>query len=291
MANLYNVPTQNSIQRVLANTLTDSETSTITFSVSVSGILQASAEIPGILVVDRIDVNGNLTPNNVEYISYTGVSGSTVTGLTRGLAGTTAKGHSIGAVVEFVPDVTWANGINDVITVGHNADGTHKTLAGISLVSVTINNSVLNGITLAGNSLASVNLTNSQITSSNIANSSLVSITTVNRAYIPVEQKYIAPITDGNFTINFDLSTSNIFNLTLGTTRTLSVSNPAEGQAFILRLGQNATGSAGVNWFSTIKWAGGTAPTLTSTASKTDVFGFLCTASGFYDGFVVGQNL
>jgi len=71
MANLYNVPLQNSIQRVLANTLDAGETSTITFSVSVSSVLQASADIPGILVIDRIDSNGNLTPTNVEYISFT----------------------------------------------------------------------------------------------------------------------------------------------------------------------------------------------------------------------------
>jgi hypothetical protein len=38
-------------------------------------------------------------------------------------------------------------------------------------------------------------------------------------------------------------------------------------------------------------WSGGTAPALTSLASKTDVFGFLCTASGFYDGFTVDKNL
>lgn len=33
------------------------------------------------------------------------------------------------------------------------------------------------------------------------------------------------------------------------------------------------------------------APTLTTTGSKADMFGFVCTASGAYDGFVVGQNI
>lgn len=166
MANLYNVPLQNSIQRVLANTLTDSETSTITFSVSVSSVLQASADIPGILVVDRVDVNGNLTPNNVEYISFTGVSGSTVTGLTRGLGGTTAKGHSIGAVVEFVPDVVWADAINDVFTTEHNADGIHKVIdwnTATDGATVTFDLSVYkkHRVTLGGNrTLALSNVSN-----------------------------------------------------------------------------------------------------------------------------------
>ena len=161
MANLYNVPLKNAVQKVLANTLTSGETATITFSTSVTSDLQASSSIPGILVIDRVDVN--VTPSLTEYISFEGVSGSTVTGLARGLGGTTAQGHSIGAIVEFVPDVVWADALNDVITNQHNADGTHKTLSAISLVSVTINNSTLNNISFAGNSLVSVNIANSKI--------------------------------------------------------------------------------------------------------------------------------
>jgi hypothetical protein len=146
MANLYNVPLKNAVQKVLANTLLTSETGTVTFTTSVTSDLQASASIPGILVVDRVDVNGTLTPSLTEYISFTGVTGSTVTGLVRGLGGTTAQDHAIGAIVEFVPDVVWADSLNDVITTQHNADGTHKTLSNLSLVSVTINNSTLNNI-------------------------------------------------------------------------------------------------------------------------------------------------
>jgi hypothetical protein len=165
MANLYNVPLKNAVQKVLANTLTSGETATITFSTSVTSDLQASSSMPGILVIDRVDVNGNLTPSLTEYIAFEGVSGSTVTGLTRGLAGTSAQGHSIGAIIEFVPDVVWAEALNDVITTQHNSDGTHKTLSAISLVSVTINNSTLNNISFAGNSLVSVNISNSTIDS------------------------------------------------------------------------------------------------------------------------------
>jgi hypothetical protein len=128
MANLYNVPLKNRVQKVLQNTLTSGETGTITFTTSVTSDLQASSDIPGILVVDRIDINGNLTPALTEYISFTGVSGSTVTGLTRGLGGSTAVGHSIGAIVEFVPDVVWADAINDVFTEQHDADGNHKVI-------------------------------------------------------------------------------------------------------------------------------------------------------------------
>ena len=93
-------------------------------------------------------------------------------------------------------------------------------------------------------------------------------------------------------TITFNLAASNIHTVVLGGTRTLALSNVAAGDVFIIRLTQDGSGSRTVTWFTTIKWAGGgTAPTLTTTGGKTDVFGFICTTSNNYDGFVVGQNL
>lgn len=92
-------------------------------------------------------------------------------------------------------------------------------------------------------------------------------------------------------TVTFDMAASNINSVTLGGNRTLALSNVSVGQCFMLRLSQDGTGSRTVTWFTTIKWAGGAAPTLTTTAAKADLFGFLCTSSGNYDGFVIGQNL
>jgi hypothetical protein len=293
MANLYNVPLKNAVQKVLANTLLSSETGTITFTTSVTSDLQASSTIPGILVVDRIDVNGNLTPSLTEYISFENVSGSTVTSLSRGKGGTSAQDHAIGAIVEFVPDVVWADAINDVFTTEHNADGTHKTLSAISLVSVTLNNTTAFGMssasgTLTNSTIFGASLASSTITNSLVFGASLVSITTVNRAYIPVETKLISTTS----TTTFDWSVANIHSLNLSAaTTTIAFSNPVAGQAVITRFGQDGTGGRRVVFPSTIYWAGGTAPTLTSTASKIDVFGFLCTASGFYDGYTVGLNL
>lgn len=297
MANLYNVPLENGVQLTLQNALLTGETSTITFTASVTSKLQASSSIPGILVIDRVDANGNETPTKTEYISFTGVTGSTVTGLTRGLANTTDQDHSVGAIVEFVPDVVWADSINDVFTTQHNADGTHKTLSLISLVSVTINNSVVNNPTFTnfnttGGSLASVTIYNSKFTGLNIetttiTNSSLVSVSTVNMFNVPVHTKTITSTASAIF----NLSTSNIFSYSLAAaTTTVIVTNPTAGQPFILRLSQASAGNKAV-FFDTIKWAGGTAPTLTATINKTDVLGFLCTASGYYDGFIVGANL
>jgi hypothetical protein len=229
MANLYNVPLENGVQLTLQNALLTGETTTITFTAAVTSKLQASASIPGILVIDRVDANGVETPTKTEYISFTGVVGSTVTGLTRGLAGSTDQDHSAGAIVEFVPDVTWADAINDVFTEQHDATGNHKVIDW-------------------------------------------------NTA------------TDGA-TVTFDLDIYKKHRVTLGGNRTLALSNASAGDVFIISLIQDAVGGRTVTWFSTIQWADGVTPTLTATADKADLFGFIQTSTGNYYGFIVGQNL
>ena len=103
--------------------------------------------------------------------------------------------------------------------------------------------------------------------------------------------------TDGA-TVTCDLNSGNVHTVTLGGNRIIALTNATVGQKFMTRLVQDGTGSRTVTWFNTIKWAGGSAPTLTTTADKADILGFLCTAvsgassqSGSFDGFVVGQNI
>ena len=104
----------------------------------------------------------------------------------------------------------------------------------------------------------------------------------------------VSPLVSGSgaASVTFDLSTASSFSYSIDETTTLALSNVTDGQKFMIRLKQDAGGSRGVNWFSTIYWAeGGTAPTLTTSAYHSDVFGFICTNSGYYDGFVIGQNV
>jgi len=48
------------------------------------------------------------------------------------------------------------------------------------------------------------------------------------------------------------------------------MTNPRDGHVYRLRLVQDGTGSRAVDWKDTIKWRGGSAPTLTGTASYSD---------------------
>lgn len=92
-------------------------------------------------------------------------------------------------------------------------------------------------------------------------------------------------------TITFDLSASNVHSVTLAGNRILALANVSVGQAFVLRLVQDGSGSRVVTWFSTIHWPGGSPPTLTTTGNHWDDIGFICTSSGVYDGLILGANL
>lgn len=93
-------------------------------------------------------------------------------------------------------------------------------------------------------------------------------------------------------TANVDLSKGNIVHITMPAGNiTISLSNGTAGQCFIIRILQDSTGSRTVSWFTTIRWAGGSAPTLTTGANKVDTVGFEITGSNTYDGFVIGQNI
>jgi hypothetical protein len=95
-------------------------------------------------------------------------------------------------------------------------------------------------------------------------------------------------------TYTIDLENGNVFNLTLTGDCTYTFSNPpASGSAgaFTLIQNQDGTGSRTVTWPASVEWAGGSAPTITSTASSTDVFTFITTDGGTtWYGFTGGQD-
>lgn len=100
--------------------------------------------------------------------------------------------------------------------------------------------------------------------------------------------------TSSSGTLTLDIENGNHFTVTLTeNVTTLTISNPtATGTlcAVVLWLKQDGTGGRTFAWPSSIKWAGGTAPTVTATASATDIF-VLQTVDGgtTWAGSAVGQ--
>lgn len=88
-------------------------------------------------------------------------------------------------------------------------------------------------------------------------------------------------ITDGaGFAVNWN--NGNVQYVTIQANRTPTFSNPKQGGRYILIVIQGSGGSKLITW-PTIKWRGGTAPTLTTTAGKADII-TLIYANGSYYG-------
>jgi hypothetical protein len=115
-----------------------------------------------------------------------------------------------------------------------------------------------------------------------------------------VGETCVANATSGA-TDTIDLTDGNVHNVTLTANCTFTFSNPpASGTSgsFTLFLNQDGTGSRTATWpagngTSTPKviWAGGTAPTLTTTASRTDILVFTTIDGGMkWYGAVSGQD-
>lgn len=105
----------------------------------------------------------------------------------------------------------------------------------------------------------------------------------------PTAQTY-TPTAAGTATLDLSLANQHYITMPAGNI-TIALSNDTNNQIFYVTITQDSGGSRTVTWFTTIRWAGGTPPTLTTTANKRDAFIFVRTGSGTYDGFVTGQNI
>jgi hypothetical protein len=91
-------------------------------------------------------------------------------------------------------------------------------------------------------------------------------------------------------TITLDLANGSVQIITLGGNITYTFPTPVAGKSLTLIQKQDGTGSRTVTWPASVKWPAGTAPTITSTASKADKFIFTAIDSSSWLGSVAGQN-
>lgn len=91
---------------------------------------------------------------------------------------------------------------------------------------------------------------------------------------------------------DIDCTAGNFFTKTISGTTTFTVSNvPSTGTVASFVLVLTNAGSATVNWWSGVKWAGGTAPT-GLTSSGVDALGFFTFDGGTtWTGLVLGKDI
>ncbi len=150
---LYNVPTTNNLQYTLNSSYSVGGT-TLTLNATLTGVVQ----YPGTCVVDRIDSSGNKTATKRTYYKFTGVSGQQLTGVST--VDGTDQSHSVGAIVEFVPDITQQQAIVDTFAVEHDkttGKHTNVTASGASLGTVAIQDlKIVNSVNMSGASIVGV---------------------------------------------------------------------------------------------------------------------------------------
>jgi len=88
--------------------------------------------------------------------------------------------------------------------------------------------------------------------------------------------------------ITISLTNGTVQFLTLTGNATITMPTAVAGKSFTVLLKQDATGGRTVTW-TTVVWPSGTAPTITTTASKMDKFVFTSDGTNWY-GSNAGQN-
>lgn len=233
----------NCTQKTLDSALTAGVTASVTLN-SVTGIQNKA----GVFVVDRVDSNGTATPSKREYIAFTGVSGSTLTTLTRNAdGGGSDQDHAVGAVVEFVSDVLQQQAIIDGLLNTTTTAGALDTTKVVDLTTAqTLTNKTLTSPKLNENVALTSTSTELNLLS---GSTSLVTPTSTNT----LTNKRIEPriVTEANYTTDtgtsLSVATADIFQVT-AQAGALKLNNPGgtpvAGQKLIIRVKDDGTARA-----------------------------------------------
>ena len=175
----------------------------------------------------------------------------------------------------------------DLLIVDDGANGTEKsmlasrikTYVGAAAGAFGIANLDIDGGTDIGEAIVDADLfivdngaggTNRKATASRVATYTTAEAVGTANTWTAGQRGEITALSDGS-TITIDMADSNNFSVTLGGNRTFAnPSNDTAGQCGSIFITQDGTGSRTASWGTDWDFAGGTAPTLTTTAAAVD---------------------
>ena len=210
-----------------------------------------------------------------------GAAGSSGTSGNSGSSGTSGNSGSSG---------TSGNSGSSGTSGANGSSGTSGT--GFTTISGASNDRILTSDGSSNSAVAETNL-NFDGSTLTVTGSAIISATT---RLTDVEERELTVTIGGTpSSLSLDLSQANVFEVTYNNNvNTFTISNPpATDYAGSFTLVTTGNGSAYAwNWGSAVTWSGGSAPAITTTAGKRDIYGFITTNQGTnWYGFIGAQNL
>jgi predicted alpha/beta hydrolase family esterase len=169
---------------------------------------------------------------------------------------------------------------NSSVTLGSTSvalGSTATSIAGLTAITSTTVNAGTGGTVFSGATSGTTTVAASSVASGTLtlpaATSTLAALGVV-QSFTVAQRGAVSALTDGA-TITPDFAASNNFSVTLGGNRTLAnPSNQTAGQTGTIVITQDGTGGRTLAYGSNYKFAGGTVPTLTTTAGAVDTLAY-----------------
>ena len=178
--------------------------------------------------------------------------------------------------------------IHDYVIANQNGANTRSDLNN-AFSAIVSNNSSATAPTTTYAYMLWADTANDLLKQRNAANSAWISILTLSTGSVTTsavslstaqewtsQQNFNATTLTFDATQDWNLSANQVCKLTLTANTTFDApTNQVDGSVYVITIIQDGTGSRTAGWNTVFKWAGGTAPTLTTTASAKDVFTFV----------------
>lgn len=250
------------------NSATGAFTYTVVTSANIRGNFSAAVSGTGYGSLAYDSLTGTFT--------YTVVSSSDIRGNISVAAGSGLTYNSSTGVLgtSAIPNGQLANSAITLGSTSVSLGGTATSIAGLTAVTATTVNAGTGGTVFSGSTSGTTTLKATATASGTLtlpAATSTVAVLGVSQSFTAGQSGAISVLTDGA-TITPDFSVANNFSVTLAGNRTLAnPTNLTAGQSGSIVITQDATGSRTLSYGTYWKFAGGTAPTLTTTAAAVDV--------------------
>jgi hypothetical protein len=219
--------------------------------------------------------------NGTDYVKVSSIGS---TGILSPVGGGTGVSNNAAMTVTGSGNFAYTRTLTGATNVTFPTTGTLATLAGSeTFTNKTLTTPIISSISNTGTLTlpTSTDTLVGRATTDTLTNKTLTNPTVTNY----VETPYSA---NSSTAITLALTNGTVQIITLTGNATITMPTAVSGKSFIMFLRQDATGSRTVTW-STVNWPGGTAPTITSTASKQDIYSFFSDGTSWY-GVSVGAN-